>query len=232
MKIPLWCSECVFEDINSGQFFAFVEFNDDGVYKAECPKGHKTTTILQHEKFELLFDIGAYAIADGYYREAITSFTAALERFYEYYIKIICNSKGINQETFQNSWKKVQAQTERQFGAYIFVYLLENKSMPNLLSDSNIKFRNDVVHKGKIPTKQEALKYGQDILDLIRPILTILKRDFRQKIDTITLQNKLNVTNYRANRSWIPTILTLNECPDPSLEKRTLVEAISQLHYF
>jgi hypothetical protein len=34
----------------------------------------------------VLFDIGANAVVDGYYREAITSFSASLERFYEYFL--------------------------------------------------------------------------------------------------------------------------------------------------
>lgn len=55
-----------------------------------CSHGHKTTTIVQNPKYEILFDIGANAIVDGYYREAVSSFTSSLERFYEYSIKILC----------------------------------------------------------------------------------------------------------------------------------------------
>ena len=53
-----------------------LEFRDDGRYEITCPKGHSSFTIPQQQKFELLFDIGAYAITDGYYREAISSFTS------------------------------------------------------------------------------------------------------------------------------------------------------------
>ena len=45
----------------------------------KCSRSHETTAILQEQKFEILFDIGAHAILDGYYREAVSSFTSSLE---------------------------------------------------------------------------------------------------------------------------------------------------------
>ena len=67
-----------------------VEVNDDNFYRIECQKGHVTFTYQQQQKFELLFDFGAMALLDGYTREAVASMSAALERFYEFYVLIIC----------------------------------------------------------------------------------------------------------------------------------------------
>src|SRR5690606_34252006 len=117
------------------------------------------------------FDIGAYAIVDGYYREAVSSFTSSLERVYEFFIKVICSSRGIDWNIIQKTWSLVSSQSERQLGAFIFIYLQEMGEKPALLHPDHIKFRNQVIHKGQIPTKQEALEYGQAILDLIRPLL-------------------------------------------------------------
>lgn len=70
--------------------FITLEFRDDGCYGVCCSRGHTSVTILQEQKFEILFDIGANAIIDGYYRESISSFTSSLERFYEFCIKVFC----------------------------------------------------------------------------------------------------------------------------------------------
>ncbi len=85
------------DDISSARPIAAIEFRDDGRYEVTCPKGHKSVTILQQQKFEVLFDIGAYAIVDGYYREAVSSFTSSLERFYEFFVKAVLLNKGIGE---------------------------------------------------------------------------------------------------------------------------------------
>ena len=148
-----------------------LSYRDDGRYEVACPKGHQAVVFLQQQKFELLFDIGAYAIADGYYREAVSSFAASLERFYEFFIRALMLQKGIASEVIDAAWKTLAAQSERQLGAFTLLYALEFGRPAQLLSSARIAFRNDVVHKGRIPTRPEALDYGQAVLDVVRPIL-------------------------------------------------------------
>jgi hypothetical protein len=191
-----------------------VEFTDDGLYEATCPKGHKSITILQQRKFEILFDIGIYAINDGYYREAISSFTASLERFNEFFIKIVCISKGVEQNEINDSWKEISVQSERQLGAFIFLYLLEYGNKPPLLSTDNVKFRNAVIHKGKIPSKKEAIDYGQVVFDVIKPTLEKLKERYRDIMDQYVL-SQLEETRKGTDKALplvtlsIPTILSI-----------------------
>lgn len=181
--------QCAQEQKQQIEGFSFVEIRDDGRYEFTCTNGHQTTTILQQQKFEILFDIGAYAILDGYYREAVSSFTSSLERFYEFYIKVITINKKIEEDTFISSWKLVSKQSERQLGAFIFLYTLEHGKTPFLLSPSNVEFRNDVIHKGKIPTKAEALDYGNDVLKVIRPILNDLKENYKDSVNKVVFQH-------------------------------------------
>jgi hypothetical protein len=136
-------------------------------------------------KFELLFDLAANAIVDGYYREAVSSFTSTLERFYEFYIQVICEKSIISEDAFAATWKRVAAQSERQLGAFAFLYLIENGTPPRVLPDTMIGFRNDVTHKGKLPKKQEAVEYGQEILDLIAPVLNELKARHPDEISKV-----------------------------------------------
>lgn len=72
-----------------------VEFRDDGLYKVACPRGHVTVTAIQEQKFEVLFDLGAMALLDGYTREAVSSMAASLECFFEYYVLAISLKHGI-----------------------------------------------------------------------------------------------------------------------------------------
>lgn len=42
---------------------------------------------------------------------------------------------------------------------------------PVLLDTRRVGFRNAVTHKGYIPTKAEAIDYGQAVLDVLRPAM-------------------------------------------------------------
>ncbi len=221
------------DDIASAHIIGTVEFRDDGRYEITCPKGHSSITLLQQQKFELLFDIGAYAIVDGYYREAVSSFTSSLERFYEFFIKVICISKETEWNNLLDTWKMVSNQSERQLGAFIFLYLQEVGEKPNLLSKSKINFRNEVIHKGKIPTREQAVNYGQAILDVVRPILNLLKKDYSEAIQQATFRH---LSDARApsddgkavSTLGISTIISLS-IGGPSHDERTLETVISQL---
>ncbi|WP_435627041.1 hypothetical protein [Candidatus Ferrigenium straubiae] len=144
-------------------------------------------TILQQQKFEVLFEIGAYAILDSYYREAVSSFSTSLERFYEFAVRVFLESASKSDTLFQNCWKKVASQSERQLGAFIFLWSHHFNEPPELLSNSQISFRNDVVHKGKIPTRDEATKYGDSVLNILRPKLSALQRRFPEEVQRVTL---------------------------------------------
>ena len=233
MKLPVTCAKCMQEDIANAMITATVEFRDDGRYEINCPKGHSSITLLQQQKFEILFDIGAYAILDGYYREAVSSFTSSLERFYEFFIKVVCLSKEIDWDKTQEAWKEVSNQSERQLGAFIFLHLQETGNKPSLLSNSKVKFRNEVIHKGKIPNKEQALEYGQAVLDVIKPLLNLLKTDYSEAVGNATFRHLSNTRNSSDDgmpvaTMCISTIISLSN-GEPSHDQRDLEEALNQL---
>jgi hypothetical protein len=146
-------------------------------------------TALQQQKFEILFDIGANAILDGYYREAVSSFSSSLERFYEFCIKALCKKRYMKSDAVLMAWKNVSNQSERQLGAFIFLWASEFGQAPELLSSNDVGFRNKVIHKGKIPTKEESMKYGNKILAMIRPQIFKLKSDCDEQIGEMTTEH-------------------------------------------
>jgi len=195
MKLLMPCMACFQELGQPTNEFASLEFRDDGRYEICCSRGHKSVTVLQQQKFEILFDIGANAILDGYYREAVSSFTSSLERFHEFCLKVLCKKRGIQPDVFSKSWKQVSNQSESQLGAFLFLWASEFGEVPQLLSSNDAGFRNSVIHKGKIPTKEEALEYGNTILAIIRPKITQLKSSCGDQISEVTFEHIRDCSN-------------------------------------
>lgn len=224
MRLPFSCMECTFGEkkLLVPPYPTFVELKDDGRYEFTCEQGHKTVTILQEQKFELLFEIGAYALIDGYYRESVASFSAALERFYEFFIRVIFLQNNYEQDLIEASWRLMSSQSERQLGAYVSTYLMTFKQPPNLLSNSKVKFRNSVIHKGKIPSKAEAIQYGHAILDVINPVLTKLKEDYNDGIQQTILAHIMNVRKQDEEQSTgtmsMPTIISVSRSKDEEIK--------------
>lgn len=67
----------------------------------------------------MLSQIGANAIIDGYYREAVSSFSASLERFYEFSVHVLMRHFGKNSQQFKSAWRPISNQSERQLGAFV-----------------------------------------------------------------------------------------------------------------
>ncbi|SEU04154.1 hypothetical protein SAMN03159512_04723 [Pseudomonas sp. NFR09] len=205
MKLPMTCFEC-FHELNTPQYPVWVEYQDSHLYEFECPNGHKSHAILQQQKLEVLFSIGMHAITDGYYREAVASFASSLERFYEFFIKVKLLHEKIDSSAVTKSWKNVAQQSERQLGAFILFYTQTFNEEPLLLSQSNTKFRNAVIHKGLIPTKQEAIDFGQAVLDVINPIAEKMTTKFKDAIIEFTF---MHIYSYSGPRSaeWNPSTM-------------------------
>jgi hypothetical protein len=96
MIVRLFCPKCAHEVLKSLVDYAEVEaplpvtkLTDDGTYEVRCGRGHISSVRLLNAKFELLFEMGLNALVDGYGREAVSSFAASLERFYEFYWRCV-----------------------------------------------------------------------------------------------------------------------------------------------
>lgn len=246
--------QCFQEQGQPSSEFQPVEIRDDGLYSSTCSNGHTTLTVVQEQKFEVLFDFGAMALIDGYTREAVTSIAASLERFYEYYIIVTCLKHNIDILNFQNTWKHVANQSERQFGAYLFAYLIDHQGeeppvidniKPELegISKNNTKtwkeFRNAVVHKGYIPSNNKTLAYGNIVYHHLNELIQDLKNRSGEFIQKATFHH-IARGNEAANGAVvstmsIPTIISLTrgEAAPASFEKslESLVEYRKWLHH-
>lgn len=161
-----------------------AELRNDLTFHLECLLGHRSVLIFNAPKFELLFDMGASALLDGYGREAVSSFAAAQERFHEFGIKVFLIRRNVSKEQLLNTWKLVANQSERQLGAYYFLYLLHFNAPPPT-NTKRVEFRNNVIHKGYVPTMAEATDYAEYVYDYIVETLEAMKSSLNGEIDQV-----------------------------------------------
>lgn len=98
-------------------------------------------------------------------------------------------------------------QSERQLGAYIALFTNKFSEELPLLDDKTTSFRNSVIHKGALPTRDEAISYANKVLTLIEQSLILLKTEYPE---TIRLVSERMFPKYES-KSQDENTLTLNE---------------------
>lgn len=177
MLFPTRCPECARE--------VRAEFADSAVHDLTCPHcGAEFCVLVRKHKFEVLFDLGTRALMDGYAREAVATFAAALERFFEFYVRSYVLERMADGDAdfagalaaLDGTWKHVSAQSERQLGMFALAYLLREGRPPDFLTPQALgsDFRNRVVHRGALPRREEVEAYAARVFALIDRLLTEL----------------------------------------------------------
>lgn len=127
----------------------------------------------------MLFQSAAVAYICGFHREAVSSAATALERFFEFACHVFWDHLEITADERGRTWKRMAAQSERQLGAFLALYpVVLGESFPwkRLKMQDHTKFRNDVVHKGIIPTRNETEDYLRAIYEIIEETTERLTR--------------------------------------------------------
>jgi hypothetical protein len=94
-----------------------------------------------------------------------------------------------------------------------------------------VRFRNRVVHEGKIPTREEAIKFGNAVLDVLRPPLAILRKSYQEEINKITSENlmKASIKSGRLISTMCETSIIGADYDEPKQQAKTLEEALQFL---
>lgn len=225
MKIPVSCPKCV--ALRNTDSSAELEVGNSNLYRVECAEGHVQKVSLPQQRHEILFEVGSYAIVDGYYREAVSSFASALERYYEFFVETISIHIG-TEEAYRESWKKIFSQSERQLGAYIFSYFLTYSKSPDILCKKLVELRNKVIHKGHIPSYWEAVKFGQHVADLISDGCGILNQSHPNEIREMIRRATYGASGSNESRIHIPqTHLNIMSSPASETLEQHLLKVIT-----
>jgi len=174
MKAIAACPTCILEQSKDGtqpRFSPVVgELDDNGSIHVTCEHRHYGIVVYNERRYNVLVKSAARAFLDGYTNEVVAVMSSALERAYEFYVRVSCAAKGVNPQAFEATWKVVVSQSERQLGAFQFLHLLDHGH--HLSIDQAIpKTRNKVVHQGHIIREADALGYAEktfaivDVLD-------------------------------------------------------------------
>lgn len=178
MRFGQSCAKCGDQE-PSVATFDLHNFNEKNIYKYVCPRGHESYASHQQDKYEILGDIALDALVDGYDIQAIATFAASLERCYEWFIRVCFAKTYNNNERFKEIWPTVSAQSERQIGMFIATFSQNFIGAPPLLHRSMVELRNKVIHKGYIPSPDEAKKYAQSVFDIVRGLTTIVQTEMQ-----------------------------------------------------
>jgi len=181
MKTIAACPDCIQEQSKDGKQPKFNpiagELDDNGIIHVTCDRGHYGVVLYNARRYEVLVKSAARAALDGYTNEVVAVMSSALERMYEFYIRVSCRAKGILEDTVEAAWKNIAAQSERQFGAFQFLYLLD-QNCAFKLEQRITETRNKVVHRGKIVREEEALEFAESVYGVIQRLQTELQSKF------------------------------------------------------
>lgn len=247
MKLRIPCMQCLQEQGYLCDELMFVELRDDGLYNVICSKKHSTLTVIQEQKYEILFDLAVMALLDGYPREAATGMAASLECFYGFVIRALCLWHGISDDTLKVALKSVANQSERQFGGFIFAYMLVtgdnpttiDKAKPTRMTGQDWKvhtwkeFRNNVIHKGYIPSISEAIAYGELVFNYIKEITIQLCANGLDSLNKATLTHVAcahkEAGDKHISTMSIPTLLNPNR---QGFAARSFEQSIEELRLY
>jgi hypothetical protein len=166
----------------------FEPYYEDRLAYVECSRHHKSALLLQSQKFEVLLESGANALTAGFTLEAAASFSSALERFYEFCVKVISVHKNMSQEVYEQMFKEMANQSERQLGAFLALHAVQfgTAYVPN---KKIVEFRNSVIHKGRIPNPDEARAFCDKVYDEIFVLSAKLKQNCSSAINEVVTQD-------------------------------------------
>lgn len=143
-----------------------ADIEEDNAYVETCRNGHSMKMSVQNVRYELLFESGVVATLVGFHRESVSSVVAALERFYEFAIEVFTLRSGVDPAMLDSAWKQLRSSSERQFGAFLLLFLVNLKrpflaGKPLGTYEEMSNFRNKVIHQGRFPSHEEAMKYAR-----------------------------------------------------------------------
>lgn len=153
------------EDKRGKDIYYETDVRDTPGFVLTCKYGHESFIYLEIEVYELLYDRGIFAYNDHYYREAIVNLASSVERFHEYCIRLMLYASRVKFEEVKETFKLLKY-TERQYGSFVSLFTSTFKISPPKIGHIELKklkkewsnFRNDVVHNGYFPTRDETIQ--------------------------------------------------------------------------
>ena len=215
MRIPFPCDKCGPES----RSWAFAEVNDSGVFQGSCSNGHEVRYRLSYEApHELLLDAGALAMLDEYYRESVSSFAAALEQSFEFYVEASMVAAGIDGAAIKKLLS-VNRFDQRRAGMVSASYLRDTGLPFPYLESKRMEFRNRVIHNASWPTREETMEFADYVC---RSVLGI-HADLGPKMGTL-----LNLKDEQADVAAAEDLLAGRDAPASLFARASFLSAFER----
>ncbi|EEA02781.1 conserved hypothetical protein [Burkholderia sp. H160] len=208
ISVPIICLECDADGSSVGNSVLSSVLLDlrpagDGRYRSECSRGHQQIVALRQQKFEILFELAAYAIRDGHYRQSVSSCTASLEAFHEFFLRAMAYQNGIKKERFDAAWKLLGISPQNRQEAYLLNYRNCCARPPVLLSPQQTAWKDSVMKKGKMPTREECVTFGQAVLHVLQTAMRDARDAFPNGVKQ-AMQEHATAAEQHTSRSEAP----------------------------
>lgn len=155
------------------------EMDDNGIIHTICEEGHLGQTIYDAPRYQILLNSAARAFLDGYTNECVSVISTALERCYEFFVRVVIGARGVSPDVFNKNWNLLAKQSERQIGAFSIAYLI-SQGEPAPLDSGLSSIRNEIVHRGAILREDKALAYCEKVFTRIRHLEEILESSYSE----------------------------------------------------
>lgn len=120
------------------------------------------------------------------YRAAVLNYAASLERYYEFYVELVCR---FNNELKEFKWREVKKKSGAQLQLFKNEYLKNEGRYPYLLTNELRYFRNRVVYEGHFPNYNDTRRFGEEVFKLIKGDLDILDKKYGNVINQIIIEH-------------------------------------------
>jgi len=199
MRFILECIDCLTHNaqtLSVGEVFPTIlkygEVNSDLIIEFNCEAGHNHLAYFNLEHFDMLYSAAVDSFFKGCYSESVMGFSVALERIYELFTKVACIDKSKNISDIEMYWKGLKHQSERQYGAFCTMYYYETGKVWKI-NEKMVAFRNNVIHKGLIASKEETETYATYVTELLSHLIVVLKTKYPDSLKSFSDYKKAQI---------------------------------------
>jgi hypothetical protein len=186
MRLPVVCIDCLMQRPGF-ETLQIIPFPHDYIIDFTCDRGHRNLEYVQEADWEVLITSAGLALSEGYPMEAVSAIAAGVERFAEFATKAICKSFNTSDDVIETTWKQVSRQSERQIGAFAFVYAARFNSAPPMMPPKQVEVRNAVIHRGAQPRPEQVEIYGDAAMTFVFAVHDALSTSYEAALKSTYL---------------------------------------------
>lgn len=183
---------------HSGERWSYTCRNNDmdGIMQQVCPKcSSRIILINQAVQFEICLQCAIEQFLQDNRSESVFLLAKSRECFFEFVIGLLLFERTLTIDI--DLGVKL---SERRLGAFIASYFFRFNEIINV-NEMDYKLRNDIMHSGKYPKRDEVIKFGNNVLQLYYKVMNKIKED----VDNDILYKYISATKESKVNTYLKT---------------------------